>query len=257
MQVARSQLATREYSRRSLLKFSAAVVGAGTLAACTQQSSATKFLTSSSPQVGAYEAQLASTGRQVSHSFMPMAQTVDLGGVTAKTWAFQNEGVGPEIRLNAGDRLRATVNNMLPQQTTIHWHGVALRNNMDGVPMMTQPGIAAGSKFSYDAIIPHPGTYWYHSHVGTQLDRGLYGPLIVEDPHQPLSYDNEWVIVLKDWMDGITGTPDDVLKELSGGMGQMGSSAPMPSMSGMSGMDMSGGSPSRPRQWAAWAAPAP
>ena len=224
---------TDSFSRRSFLSASGALLATAALAACSEQALPVGFITSADPQVGAYEAQLVSTGRRVSQTFMPMAQTVDLGGVTAKTWAFGNEPVGPEVRLSAGDRLVATVNNMLPAQTSIHWHGVALRNDMDGVPRLTQPAIAAGSKFTYDAVIPDPGTYWYHSHVGTQLDRGLSGPLIVEDPHEPLKYDDEWVIVLKDWVDGITGTPDDVLKELSRGMGGTSTSAPMPSMSGM------------------------
>lgn len=236
MATTRRQLTTDAISRRSFLRGSAAVLGTAALAACTKQAPPTKYITSTSPQVGAYEAKLPATGKQVPYTFTPTPQTVDLGGVTAKTWAFGNEAIGPEVRLSAGDRLTATVNNTLPAQTTIHWHGVALRNNMDGVPVMTQPAIAAGSTFTYDAIIPDPGTYWYHSHVGTQLDRGLSGALIVEDPHEPLTYDDEWVIVLKDWMDGITGTPDDVLAELSHGMGGMGGAATAsPPMSGMPG----------------------
>jgi len=98
---------------------------------------------------------------------------------------------------------------------------LALRNDMDGVPGATQAPIRTGDNFTYDFITAQPGTYWFHPHVGPQLDRGLYGALIVEDPKEPLAYDDEWVIILDDWMDGLTGTPDDVLEELRGGMGGM------------------------------------
>ncbi|NEE16016.1 multicopper oxidase domain-containing protein, partial [Streptomyces sp. SID7499] len=80
--------------------------------------------------------------------------------------------------------------------------------------------IAPGADFAYRFAVPHPGTYWFHPHSGVQQDRGLYAPLIVEDPKEPLAYDKEWVVVLDDWVDGVDGsTPDAVLKELSGGMG--------------------------------------
>jgi FtsP/CotA-like multicopper oxidase with cupredoxin domain len=102
--------------------------------------------------------------------------------------------------------------------TSIHWHGIALRNDADGVSGVTQAGIAAGTDYTYQFTVPDPGTYWFHPHVGVQLDRGLYAPLIVEDPHEPLSYDEEWVIVLDDWLDGVAGTPDDVLGRLRQGM---------------------------------------
>nr|WP_241755353.1 multicopper oxidase domain-containing protein [Actinomadura sp. RB99] len=76
-----------------------------------------------------------------------------------------------------------------------------------------------GAEYVYEFAASQPGTYWFHPHVGTQLDRGLYAPLIVEDPQEPLSYDAEWIVVLDDWLDGVTGTPDRVLAELSKGMG--------------------------------------
>jgi FtsP/CotA-like multicopper oxidase with cupredoxin domain len=90
---------------------------------------------------------------------------------------------------------------------------------MDGVPGLTQDATAAGGSFVYEFTAPDPGTYWFHPHVGVQLDRGLYGALIIDDPHEPLAYDEEWVIVLDDWLDGVTSTPDQVLAELSKGMG--------------------------------------
>jgi len=96
----------------------------------------------------------------------------------------------------------------LPAATSVHWHGIALRNDMDGVPGITQRPIKAGSGFEYAFTAPDPGTYFYHPHSGVQLDRGLYGVLIVDDPAEPGAYDQEWVVVLDDWLDGTGRTPD-------------------------------------------------
>lgn len=144
---------------------------------------------------------------------------VDLGGLAVRTWAYDGRVPGTPIRVNAGEAVRARLVNRLPRDTSIHWHGVALRNGADGVPPVTQRPVAAGAEFVYDFTAPDPGTYWFHPHSGTQLDRGLYAPFIVEDPREPMGYDAEWVVVLDDWLDGVTGTPDEVLTELSGGMG--------------------------------------
>jgi FtsP/CotA-like multicopper oxidase with cupredoxin domain len=81
----------------------------------------------------------------------------------------------------------------------------------------------------YEFTAPDPGTYFFHPHVGVQLDRGLYAPMIIDDPNEAGGYDAEWIVVLDDWIDGTGTTPDDVLKKLiadggpasSGGMGGM------------------------------------
>jgi FtsP/CotA-like multicopper oxidase with cupredoxin domain len=120
---------------------------------------------------------------------------------------------------------------------------------MDGVPPITQHQVAPGADFDYRFSTDVPGTYWFHPHVGLQQDRGLYGALIVEDPHEPLKYDDEWVVVLDDWLDGVRGaTPDSVYAQLRKGMAGMNGMAPASatpsassSMSGMSGMDGMGG----------------
>ena len=127
----------------------------------------------------------------------------------------------------------------------MHWHGVAIRNNMDGVPGMTQAPVPAGREFTYRFAVAEPGTYWYHPHVGVQLDRGLYGPLIVEDPAEPAAYDHDWTVMLDDWIDGTGYTPDQVLAALRGGMGgmSMAAASPSPVMSSMSGMPMPATSP--------------
>ena len=97
-----------------------------------------------------------------------------------------------EIRLKKGERLRAELTNAMPQDVTVHWHGIALVNDMDGVPDLTQAAVPNGQKFTYDFVVPDAGTYWFHSHVGAQLDRGLYGPLIIEDPTRRSTTTTSW-----------------------------------------------------------------
>ena len=111
-----------------------------------------------------------------------------------RTWAYNGQVPGSEIRIRKGERLRADVTNKLPADTSIHWHGIAIVNDMDGVPPLTQQPIPAGQgTFSYDFVVPDAGTYWYHSHVGTQLDRGLYGTLIIEDPNEGATTTTNWL----------------------------------------------------------------
>lgn len=170
----------------------------------------------------------------------PRPVTLDLGGVTVETWGYAETAPGPLIRAKAGDLIRVELANALPADTSVHWHGIALRNDMDGVPGVTQPPIAPGSRFRYEFTVPDPGTYFYHPHSGVQLDRALYGVLVVDDPAEPGRYDQEWIVVVDDWIDGIGRTPDQVLHDLTGMMGMTG----MGDMhgggmgSGMAGMEM-------------------
>jgi multicopper oxidase len=147
-------------------------------------------------------------------TFEPAETDIDLGGVSVRTWAYNGRVPGNEIRIRKGQTLRAAVTNKLPAYTSMHWHGLAIVNDMDGVPPLTQAPIPSGSDFTYEFTVPDAGTYWYHSHVGTQLDRGLYGPLIIEDPAEKADYDEELVVVLDDWIDGTGTNPDQVLANL-------------------------------------------
>jgi multicopper oxidase len=93
-----------------------------------------------------------------------------------------------------------------------------VRNDMDGVPDVTQPPIKPGGSFTYRFQAPTPGTYWFHPHLGLQIDRGMYAPLIVDDPNEPLAYDAEWIVLLDDWIDGVGGSsPEDVFDQLRKG----------------------------------------
>ncbi|GAA0949363.1 multicopper oxidase family protein [Streptomyces rhizosphaericus] len=148
------------------------------------------------------------------------ATTLDIGARKVTSWAYEDQVPGREIRVTAGDTIALTLANNLPQPTTLHWHGIRLRNDMDGVPGVTQRAIKTGAAFDYRFTAFYPGTYWIHPHSGVQLDRGLYAPLIVEDPKEPLAYDKEWVVVLDDWLDGVGGrTPDKEFERLNAGKG--------------------------------------
>lgn len=155
------------------------------------------------------------TGKVVRRELRAAPVTVDLAGRAVQTWAYDGVVPGKELRATAGDLLRIRLTNDLPEETTVHWHGLALRNDMDGVPGLTQDPVRAGASFNYAFVVPDPGTYWFHPHVGVQLDRGLQAPLIVEDPREPLSYDEEMVLVLDDWTDGWDDSPDVILERMA------------------------------------------
>ena len=221
--------------RRSLLRAGLLVAGGAALASCGGESKKPGFVSPTGPQVRAAEtARRGGAVRDFRLTATPGA--VDLGGRTVQTWTYGGRLPGAEIRVRAGEVVRARLANRLPAGTTVHWHGLALRNDADGVPGVTQPDIGSGGELVYEFTASDPGTYWFHPHSGTQLDRGLYAPLIIEDPQEPLSYDAEWVVILDDWLDGVTGTPDQVLAELRRGMGGM-------EGHDMSGMDMGGQTP--------------
>ncbi|MQA03869.1 MAG: multicopper oxidase domain-containing protein [Streptosporangiales bacterium] len=150
----------------------------------------------------------AGTGRTVQARLVAQPAEVDLGGRVAHTWAYGDRVPGSVIRCRAGDRLQVDVANRLPEPTTVHWHGVRLRNDMDGVPHLTQQAIPPGDRMRYSFIAPDPGTYWLHPHIRLQRERGLFAPLIIEDPHEPGNYDVEFIVVLDDWSDGATSAAD-------------------------------------------------
>jgi CopA family copper-resistance protein len=107
---------------------------------------------------------------------------------------------GPLVRLREGETVTIRVTNQLEEVTSIHWHGVLVPHEMDGVPGVSFPGIKPGETFTYRYPVKQSGTYWYHSHSGLQEQAGLYGPLII-DPAEPdpFAYDREYVAMLSDW----------------------------------------------------------
>ena len=115
-------------------------------------------------------------------------------------WCYGDAVPGPEIRVRQGDRLRIAVENALDEDTTVHWHGLRVPNDMDGVPHLTQAPIAPGETFNYAFDAVDAGTFWYHPHQRSfeQVGRGLYGALIIEEANPP-RVDREMVWVLDDW----------------------------------------------------------
>lgn len=106
----------------------------------------------------------------------------------------------PLIRLREGQNVRIAVTNTLVEDTSIHWHGVLVPFQFDGVPGVSFPGIRPGETFIYEFPIRHAGTFWYHSHSGLQEQLGHYGPLIFDPAGaDPVAYDREHVLVLSDW----------------------------------------------------------
>lgn len=133
-------------------------------------------------------------------------------------WLYNGRFPGPELRAREGERFRLTVKNNLPDGTTIHWHGIPLRNAMDGVPDVTQPAIAPGGSFVYEFDAAPSGSFLYHSHFGLQPDRGLVGPLIIEEKKAHIQYDREYTLALSDFL---AGAPKPL------GMGMTARGAPM------------------------------
>lgn len=147
---------------------------------------------------------------------MTAAETeIDLGaGVVVSTWAWDAKVPAKEIRLPRGQTLQVKLANELPEPSTIHWHGLAVPNDMDGVPDLTQQAVDPGSSFLYQFVVPDAGTYWAHPHYGSQLDRGLYAPVIIEDPADGADYDDELTLVIDDWLDGTGTNPNAVFENL-------------------------------------------
>ncbi|MGG3871019.1 multicopper oxidase family protein [Brevibacillus laterosporus] len=170
--------------------------------------------------------------------------------LTLPVWTFNNSVPGPEIRVKVGDTVKINLKNELEEPVSIHWHGYPVPNDMDGIPGVTQDAVVPGKMFTYQFKATVPGTYWYHSHQDSvnQLDKGLYGSLIVEGPKD--SYDRDYTLVLDEWMssgsrDMETNTSDSSQsnKSMQGmdhsKMNMKGMDHSQMSMSGMKDHDMS------------------
>ncbi|AUM19242.1 MULTISPECIES: multicopper oxidase family protein [Rhodococcus] len=207
-----------QMSRRRFLIGASAAAGAvafGGLSGCGRTGATGDPVAPTAEAVRRLEAQRRVANQTIVPAHLAARPTqIDLGGRIVQTWGYGDTLPGPLLRARAGDLLQVRVDNQLPADTSIHFHGIALSNDMDGVPGLTQDPIAPGGAFTYEFTAPHPGTYFYHSHSGVQLDRGLYGVVVIDDPAEPGGYDDEWVVVLDDWVDGTGRTPDDVAREL-------------------------------------------
>lgn len=128
-------------------------------------------------------------------------------GHKTPVWSYDGGLPGPLIRGKVGDRVIVHFRNSLPDSTTIHWHGMRVPNHVDGAPGATQPPIAPGAEFTYDFVLADAGTYWYHPHLDSaaQVNWGLYGPIVVDDPAEAGMFGDELVLMLSDMSIDETG----------------------------------------------------
>lgn len=131
-------------------------------------------------------------------------------GQMVEAWTYNEQVPGPQIRVREGDKVRLILKNELPESTAIHFHGLELPNNMDGVPFITQPPVKPGQKFTYEFTVPEGnyGSHMYHSHhnAAKQVGMGMLGAFIVE-PRRPSAIEHadvDQVFILNDGMHGYT-----------------------------------------------------
>jgi len=127
---------------------------------------------------------------------------VNYTGRASRATAVNGSTPGPILRWREGDTVTISLTNRLKQATSIHWHGVRVPTDMDGVPGLSFAGVPPGETFEYRFPVRQSGTYWYHSHSGFQEQTGLVGAVII-DPreHDPIGFDREYVVLLSDWTD--------------------------------------------------------
>jgi manganese oxidase len=129
-------------------------------------------------------------------------------GHMVEAWAYNDQVPGPQIRVREGDRVRVILHNELPESTAVHFHGLELPNEMDGVPYITQPPVKPGQSYTYEFVVPNSGSHMYHSHHNStkQVGLGLLGAFIVE-PKEKTAHDSpdvDQVFVLNDGAHGYT-----------------------------------------------------
>ena len=127
-------------------------------------------------------------------------EDIDIAGQFARPISINGSSPGPMVRLKEGQDAVIKVTNLLDEPTSIHWHGIILPPEMDGVPGISFAGIAPGETFTYRFPVTQSGTYWYHSHSGLQEQEGHAGPLIIDSATpEAFTYDREHVLLLTDW----------------------------------------------------------
>jgi CopA family copper-resistance protein len=181
----------KDFDRRQLLR-GASLIGGGAALSTLLPSwaqSATPGLAPALPTLGGPNIDLA-----ISHAHLSvdgrLGHAVTINGTVP----------GPLLRLKQGQKVKLSVRNDLEEDTSIHWHGLLVPFQMDGVPGVTFPGIKPGQTFVYEFPIIQSGTYWYHSHSGLQEQKGHYGPIVIDPEGQdPVQFDREHVVVLSDY----------------------------------------------------------
>jgi CopA family copper-resistance protein len=142
--------------------------------------------------------------------------SINVTGADRTALAVNGSVPAPLLRWREGDTVTLRVANSLREDASIHWHGILLPANMDGVPGLSFHGIRPGETYTYRFNVRQAGTYWYHSHSGFQEQQGVYGPLVIEPREaEPFKYDREHVVLLSDWSDEDPGRVFAKLKKQS------------------------------------------
>ena len=127
-------------------------------------------------------------------------ETIAIGGRNGSVTSINGAFPGPLVRLREGETITLNVTNELDEDSSIHWHGLLVPADMDGVPRVSFPGIPPGETFTYQYLVKQSGTYWYHSHSGLQEQSGVYGPMIIDPVERdPFEYDRDYIVLLSDW----------------------------------------------------------
>ena len=178
-------------SRRDVLRGAAAVVTAGSLVKLA------------APPVAAQPGMSSGGPAPSTASVWDIAigkQTISVGGRETSATLINGTLPGPLLRFREGEAVTVRVRNDLAETTSIHWHGVLVPFDMDGVPGVSFPGIKSGETFTYRYTLRQYGTYWYHSHSGVQEQSGVFGPLVIDPTRpDPFAFDREHIVMLSDW----------------------------------------------------------
>jgi len=157
---------------------------------------------------------LLSLAKNVEYELTISEQVVNYTGKSVPAMTINGGIPGPTLHFTEGDLARIEVHNQMSVETSIHWHGLLVPPNMDGVPLISFPPITPGTTFVYEFPIRQSGTYWYHSHTSLQEQRGVYGSIVIKPQQKPLSIDRDYVVLLSDWTDE---DPHQVLRTLKRG----------------------------------------
>ncbi|MBA3526707.1 MAG: copper resistance system multicopper oxidase, partial [Sphingomonas sp.] len=155
------------------------------------------------------------SGTDIALTIGKVAVRVD--GKTSRAVGINGTVPAPLVRLKEGQKVRLRVTNTLDEESSIHWHGLLVPFEMDGVPGVSFPGIMPRSTFTYEFPVIQSGTYWYHSHSAYQEEDGLYGPIVIDPADaEPAAYDREHVLVLSDHSQMSGATIYKKLKQMGG-----------------------------------------
>ncbi|MBW1983012.1 MAG: multicopper oxidase domain-containing protein, partial [Deltaproteobacteria bacterium] len=145
--------------------------------------------------------QLPARAATVEYELTIARQQMNITGRPVPAMTINGSIPGPTLRFKEGDFARIIVHNEMNVETSIHWHGLLVPPDMDGVPYVSFPPISPHTTFTYEFPIRQSGTYWYHSHTDLQEQSGVYGSIVIEPRQHHLNFDSEHVVLLSDWTD--------------------------------------------------------